>query len=1466
MGRIYKILFSILVFLSLSGIYFAVVPAYINSNSELIERFAEQSLGFKIKIVNLKFNNFLSIFVKADEIAVVNDDGSYAFDLKNPSLNIRVLPLFFRHLSVKSFEADKLNANFVFDKESKFRLGQYVLEPETHFKLTKLRANIKDYDLYIYDEIRNKDILYDGKLLNIEEFIDNKSLHLATAGEVITGSKKSEIEADIDIKLPLNNISDKNFKLSGSLKNFDISDFSEYIKIISKNKIISSSGIINVSLSHILINDGKSAVKTYITADNFGLYGSDLKTSMYSKERISVSGNLYALKNGLGIDNMKLVSEGISTFVSGKINRLDSKTPNLDLKIGINPSKAEKFLQLLPPEPHLSPDINLLVLKRAGFWGDVSGNLDITGKFDYPDVYGNVLVKNAYMVREIPNSKKGTIKLNFQKDKMFLDVNVPTSPVENVWVNGSIILDKERTADLRITSTKNVDLKTAQIVLNPLHDVFEFELGPVPIMDIRGKGGINFHVTGTKKDPHGWGVFEFKDAIVSFLDINNLILTNGSGKLEFNNQDTFFSTQTALIDGKPVSINGTCSLSGNLNFDVSANGQDLSKLVNIVKTSPMLKDIQKMLYPIENASGKSNLKLNLTGVVKDVNDIVFNKNIFAKGSIELFSNSVKLNKIPLANVKGIINFNNFDADFNLNSVIASSVINVVGKIKNDIVNLKLESKKFNLGDGIKYLSLNVPYSKDLSTIDTEFTAKYNGKLNDIEYDKLNLKGKIFSNQGKNAAITVNNSIYELNNSNLKLQNLNGIFNGSPYNLTLNISKLFSSNRIVNGNGKISGFDLKLLNYIKEFLPENIQNIDVKDGNTDIAFRVWNNNYNVYSVLDNISLINKPLNTEVLLKSGSVLLHNNVLNLNKINAVIEDAPVFADGKISNILKNPEFNLYLNMNPTQNFIDQVYNKTQIYPVKIKGDINLTSKISGNLKKLGTKSSLDISENSSLYYMGAFIGDTENPVKITLDSYFSGNKIYINDLEYDKIIMSQNNKPFIKNQLNSSGTLILLSDNVAGFNNLKIKTQNPTDAKIFNLIFRKPFMKQGVFTSDLVLNGTSIDPKIKGTLDITSIDIPLFDSTIRGISLDFKNDKIYVSSKGTVLKNDVVLEAVMRNKLTPAYIVEDINLEMKNLNINKITDAIRDAEVESARTGNVQQNPQDFDVSQLVVLNADISAEKIKVRNVNAENFNAKMKISDKHVINVDDFKFNIAQGNVSGDFKYDLNSNKTDLNVNLENANALVMSEALFDLKGQVYGALSGDFNLSCTGNSNDDCFRTLSGKGNFKISNGRMPKLGSLEYLLKAGNLFKGGITGLSINSLVDLVTPLKTGEFESISGDIHIEKGIADKVNIYSSGSDLNMFMFGSYNIITSVADMKLVGSLSKNITTVFGKIKNLSLNTLFNTIPGVNDSTEKLLIQSDISKIPNIKNATDIYRIFAVEINGDINGTDYVKSFRWVK
>ena len=223
------------------------------------------------------------------------------------------------------------------------------------------------------------------------------------------------------------------------------------------------------------------------------------------------------------------------------------------------------------------------------------------------------------------------------------------------------------------------------------------------------------------------------------------------------------------------------------------------------------------------------------------------------------------------------------------------------------------------------------------------------------------------------------------------------------------------------------------------------------------------------------------------------------------------------------------------------------------------------------------------------------------------------------------------------------------------------------------------------------------------------------------------------------------------------------------------------------------------------------------------------------------------------------------MNINNADAEIISENFFDMPGQMYGHVTGDLQASCKGINSVECLNTLSGNGKFKVKDGRMPKLGSLEYLLKAANLVTGGITGVSVNGIIDLITPLKTGDFSQISGNVKVENGVVNDINVYSEGKELNMYMTGSYDLSTLVADMEVYGSLSKNFSTLLGVIGNASLNRLLNRIPWININDINPESTSNIYKIPNF-NKENAVRVFKAEIFGDINGSNYVRSFKWIK
>ena len=84
------------------------------------------------------------------------------------------------------------------------------------------------------------------------------------------------------------------------------------------------------------------------------------------------------------------------------------------------------------------------------------------------------------------------------------------------------------------------------------------------------------------------------------------------------------------------------------------------------------------------------------------------------------------------------------------------------------------------------------------------------------------------------------------------------------------------------------------------------------------------------------------------------------------------------------------------------------------------------------------------------------------------------------------------------------------------------------------------------------------------------------------------------------------------------------------------------------------------------------------------------------------------------------------------------------------------------------------------------------------------------------------------------------------------------------IADMLVYGQLSRNVSSILGKVGNVSINTLFNVIPGINLSENGQLL-NELNKIPAIELNSKCYRKFVVDILGNINGNNYVICFRWV-
>lgn len=1471
------------------------IPAVVNikAHKNFIEQKIFENTGYITDLgnPNISMGAFPSVWLESDNISILNDDKTKALSVDNPRLKINLFPLIMKRIVISKISADKEDIYFILNKNNEFLLGQYPLKnnPDNKFTVTKADWNLGEYNIYLDDKQRKEKVKLEGEHFQNGKYVKNKNIKFDTKGKFYVGDNFTPYNVDISINLPINRFSEDKFKIIANIENFDLSSISNYVKIISNGKITSLKGKINFIADTKTDKYSHKNIYTTLTSENLEIKGKDDAQTIECKDKLNAKIDFDTIENGINFENFVIDSNKIHLKANGKVFNLGEKIPNLALKAQAQDTRTENVIKLLPWSETLLPDFNLYKLKKYVLYANGQAELTFKGKGNRPFVNGEAKLTDAYLIKPLKGAPKNAdVDLKFKDQLMNLNVFVPTGVNQNVVVKGRVKIDGTKYSELQIKSTEAVSIAEAQEVLNPLHEILKFQLGPVPMMKISGLGNIDMHSAGRKVDPHLWGKINFKNAKASFNDIHNLAVENGSGEVVFNDTLTTFKTYNGYINGKPVEIKGDCTVLGKLNVFISSKNQNIPLLIKTINTSPILKDVQKVVSPFTKPTGTADVNLNIYGTAKNAEEVVFNKDIFSKGTITLHNVSTVMQDtyLPFTKVNGVVNFDQYNSDYDVNGYVRNSKLSVKGTGNQSEIDLTAVSDKFAIADctDLLYPKMNLPYQKEIGKINTSFSGYYKGTAdaNKLDYNKIIINGKFFENKNTNNPIKTNGGTFTIKNGILKTSRMNGTFNNNPFILAFTIKNIFDKMIISDADFNFKNFDLNTINSIKNQvtlpaqLAKQADNISGIQGIIDIRGIMKNGNIYANTSIKNTKFTYKPIGAVVKVLNGDINAEGNSIYLKKINTLVSSMPVFVDGSMTNIFKNPDLNVFVSAKPNQYFFEHMFNEKSVYPVKIKGDVNFNTNLRGNLNKIYARSNLNIGENSSIYYMGATIsgapsgsigadGITTNPVTVYSDTVLFPNKIKINSLSYNQTLTSQNKRQYLQNQLNVSGEISLLKNNILGFKNLKIKTSQPTNARIFNILTKKPTIKQGVFTSDLTINGTSAAPYIIGPLNITSVDIPLLDATIRDINIDFQKDYINLMSKGTVLTNDILTTMKIINKPNPPLVVEDAQIQMEELNLNILTEALNDFDVDNTRNKIQLSEEIPVNSSKLLIKNAQINADKILIKKASATNFKTNVELGADDIFKIKDYGFNLANGTVNGDISYNLKTYEGKATMKIRNADAQIISENFFDLPNQMYGYITADMSASCKGLSSVDCIKTLSGKGNFNVSDGRMPKLGSLEYLLKAGNLITGGITGLSINGIIDLITPLKTGNFSSISGNIKINDGIADSIEVYSKGKDLNMYLSGSYNLQNLVADMEIYGSLSKNFSTLLGKIANSSLNSLFNTIPGININEVNPASTSKINKIPNF-DKSNVLRVFKAEIYGDINGSNYVKSFKWVK
>ena len=1416
-----------------------VVCENISHNSEYI---------IQIKKPSIILNVLPFAIIKAEELTIKDKISGEYITVKSPRAKIRLLPLISGTVHINKISSEGITLNSDINADPKLD-KEFFSELKKH-KVWCDCASFENLNIRLNPDDNSKPIFYKAEKTYYRK--NGRFIKLDVKSELKLEGKDSQINAKL--YLPKNNNIRKSV-VNVNILNLDIEPIGDFLKNYLPSDIVKVRGTVDIDISKNHMNG--------ILSDCAVIMKDEAKSMIFPKV-LRINSDLNLTRKTIAISQSEILSDNINLNIAGTINNYLEKTlPSINLNLRIAQSRIEDFISMFPAIK--TEDIDLYKLKKYKFMGDIIGNLTIKGDNYEPSIIGDIFINNGILMERIPNAGGAVIKLKFLGKHLNYDVYVPAGLGEYVSVIGGVELYNVKYADMVVKSSKNVNLAVAESKVNPLHEILNFVVGPVPIMDINGTGNIDIAIKGNRRTPHVWGTLNFKDVTTNFNDIPDFVLKDAEAVLTFDDENSVFNLIKGNVNEKPVNITGTCTTQGKFDFNFSSKNQNLSYLYDAIYNSKdIVKEFKNILPKLNKKDGLANVDLKIYGNSKYIEDLAFNRNFFVKGQIALLGNTFSYDDYKLEKTQGTIDFEGLNANAKLKSYIGKSPVDIKVAIKDRIADLNIDIPKFNLKDGLEQYEI-IP--KDMAGIILSLNAKYKGSADKISYENIDLKSSILGVDSHNKLQVSSGDIY-IKNGKLQIKNLKGNFEGTKSLFDINIlADSLMLNPSYNGTVKLENFDLTLLNILGEYaiLPDNLRDIfrkiQFERGKINLNASVKSNIINASTNLGGVSLIYTPLNIPIKIVNGSIYSRKNNIGLHKINIIADGMPILVDGNVNDIFAKKDFNLYLNSKPNQKFLDDYINKEFIYPIKVKGDVLCSARLKGEPDNFDISANIELDKDSNIYYMGATVGDTDSPLGLDLNMNVNKKKfLKVKEFSYDKVQTTPNSRLSRLNMLKVSGGIDLI-DNDIKFHDLRIKTTNPTDAKIFNIIFRKPNIKQGQFVSDLKLNGKLSNPKILGTFKIVETNIPFLDIIINKIDIFFKDKTINISSNGEVLGNEIVFKGLLKNKLSIPYYIENADLYTKEINLNHAIDKLKMSHVDSDATPDSYEN---FDLSSLVIKNLNIHSDLVKLRNIVAKEVAAKVSINENKDLNISNINFKIADGTLNGDFSYNLSNNKTGLRLQASSIDANAISYAIFDLDNQIYGDLTGKIEVSCNGQNYDKCMETLNGRTEFNVLNGRMPKLGSLEYLLRAGNLIKGGITNLSINGVIDIITPLKTGNFSEIRGKMDIKNGVTDNIEITTQGKDLSLFISGQYNFATSEAEMDILGQLTRKISTMFGPIGNLSINTLFNVIPGI-DLTKESKVLEKINKIPGVELSGKAYRRFIVDIKGNINGDDYVKSFRWI-
>jgi hypothetical protein len=181
-----------------------------------------------------------------------------------------------------------------------------------------------------------------------------------------------------------------------------------------------------------------------------------------------------------------------------------------------------------------------------------------------------------------------------------------------------------------------------------------------------------------------------------------------------------------------------------------------------------------------------------------------------------------------------------------------------------------------------------------------------------------------------------------------------------------------------------------------------------------------------------------------------------------------------------------------------------------------------------------------------------------------------------------------------------------------------------------------------------------------------------------------------------------------------------------------------------------------------------------------------------IALEDATASLSAGTMKADGWYELQTEKSHLNMKLAKLQVDQFVKDLMEKSGQVTGLADASMSLHSKGSSWEQIVQNLDGTGSFNVYSGTVSGVGQLQEKLTQANLLQQGIFGFNFNNLLESVMPSKTGRFKEVSGAYAITNGIVNLEEMRFDGENMRLRAAGFWNLPLNTIDVEVAGDIPR--------------------------------------------------------------------------